>query len=91
MTRPGCARVSKSRSAVRQAGYTLWIHSDDKTGVCTGVANPECRPFYEIEITYGDMVERARLRVDLIKWFVSKKAPKRYGTAPARDPQLSRD
>jgi hypothetical protein len=44
-------------------------------GIDPGKAHP-----HAFEITYGDMVERARLRVDLIKWLVSKMAPKRYGT-----------
>lgn len=33
----------------------------------------------EVEVTTGDMVERARLRVEARKWYLSKLAPKKYG------------
>lgn len=33
----------------------------------------------DIETVTGDMIERARLRVDTRKWYLAKLAPKRYG------------
>lgn len=32
-----------------------------------------------VEITTGDAVDRSRLHVDTLKWYLSKLAPKRYG------------
>lgn len=57
-----------------------WRHSDDKSPLCEGVLKPERHETIEIEVTYGDMVDRARLTVDYIKWYAGKIAPKRYGT-----------
>lgn len=37
------------------------------------------------EIEEGDAVDRARLHIDTLKWFVSKALPKIYGNRPADD------
>lgn len=37
------------------------------------------KPLTGVEITTGDAVDRSRLHVDTLKWYLSKLAPKRYG------------
>lgn len=37
------------------------------------------KPLTGTEITTGDAVDRSKLHVDALKWYLSKLAPKRYG------------
>lgn len=41
--------------------------------------NPDLSDGVELEVTSGDAVDRSRLHVDTLKWYLSKLAPKRYG------------
>lgn len=60
-----------------------WRHADDKSKLCRGVAKPESKVLYKTETVRGDAVERAKLMVQSRQWFLSKLAPKKYGTAYA--------
>jgi hypothetical protein len=35
---------------------------------------------FQVEITHSDKVERSRINVDYLKWYMGKFAPKRFGT-----------
>lgn len=59
--------------ALRWSG--AWRHPDGSV-LCDGA---KARKLVERKVSIGDMVERARLQVDALKWLAAKLAPKKYG------------